>query len=110
MKTIKEICCFNKKLYELFINLIRNEPDLSDRLTVLDSFFLTYIEPKLTDFGFENIERFCGEEGPDEAYSFRLNYYELFLKETDPEIFKLFYEAKRMWMFQYQIISICKEE
>lgn len=109
-KTIAEkLFTFNEKFYDLFIFLVENNNsfnyDLSQRLSILDEFFMVYKYPKLTDFAY-NIEDHEGEGGPFYAHLFLRNSYEMFLKENDPEIYGIFRNAEDIWRDQNGIKAV----
>lgn len=105
----EKLFTFNKKFYDLFIFLVENHNsinyDLSQRLDILDEFFMVYKYPKLTDFAY-NIEDHEGEGGPFYAHLFLRNSYEMFLKENDPEIYGIFRTAEDLWRDQSGIKAV----
>ena len=105
----EKLFTFNKKFYDLFIFLVENHNsinyDLSQRLDILDEFFMVYKYPKLTDFAY-NIEDHEGEGGPFYAHLFLRNSYEMFLKENDPEIYGIFRTAEDLWRDQSGIKDV----
>lgn len=105
----EKLFTFNKTFYDLFIFLVENHNsinyDLSQRLGILDEFFITYKYPKLTEFAF-NIEEHTGEEGWHYAQVFLRNSYEMFLKENDPEIYGIFRTAEDLWRDQNGIKEV----
>lgn len=105
----EKLFTFNKQFYDLFILLVDNNNsfnyELSQRLSILDEFFMVYKYPKLTDFAY-NIENHEGEEGPSEAIIFLRNSYEVFLKENDPEIYSIFRTAEDIWRDQSGIKAV----
>ena len=105
----EKLFTFNKKFYDLFIFLVSNNNsfnyELSQRLDILDEFFIVYKYPKLTDFAY-NIENHEGEDGPFYAQLFLTNSYEMFLKENDPEIYGIFRTAEDLWRDQNGIKDV----
>jgi hypothetical protein len=105
----EKLFTFNKQFYDLFILLVENNNsfnyELSQRLGILDEFFMVYKYPKLSDFAY-NIENHEGEDGPFYAHLFLRNSYELFLKENDPEIYSLFRNAEDIWRDQNGIKEV----
>ena len=109
-KTIAEkLFTFNKTFYDLFIFLVETNNsinyDLSQRLSILDEFFMVYKYPELTKFA-DNIEDHEGEGGPFYAHLFLRNSYEMFLKENDPEIYGFFRNAEDLWRDQSGIKAV----
>lgn len=109
----EKLFTFNKQFYNLFIFLIENHNsfnyDLSQRLSILDEFYMVYKYPKLDDFAY-NIEGHEGEEGPFYAHLFLRNSYEMFLNENDPEIYSIFRTAKDLWRDQNGIKEVLDEK
>lgn len=105
----EKLFTFNRLFYNLFIFLVENNNsinyELSQRLGILDEFFMVYRYPKLEDFAY-NIENHTGEEGPSEAIMFLRNSYEVFLKENDPEIYSIFRNAEDLWRDQNGIKEV----
>ena len=105
----EKLFTFNKTFYDLFIFLVDNNNsfnyELSQRLNILDEFFMVYKYPKLSDFAY-NIENHEGEDGPFYAHLFLRNSYEMFLKENDPEIYSLFRNAEDIWRDQSGIKEV----
>lgn len=105
----EKLFTFNKQFYNLFIFLIENHNsfnyDLSQRLSILDEFYMVYKYPKLEDFAY-NIEGHEGESGPFYAHLFLRNSYEMFLNENDPEIYSIFRTAEDLWRDQNGIKAV----
>lgn len=105
-KSIKELYT-NSKGYELFKMLIdsSNNTELTNRLEILDNYFLTYKYPKILEYGYYIIDH-TGENGSDYMTIFVLGSYEFFLKENDDELFRIWQSAEDIWKTQYQINGI----
>lgn len=109
----EKLFTFNKQFYDLFIFLVSNNNsfnyELSQRLDILDEFFMVYKYPELTKFA-DNIENHEGEDGPFYAHLFLRNSYEMFLKENDPEIYGILRTAEDLWRDQSGIKAVLQGE
>ena len=108
--TIKDLYVCNEQLYNLFNLLVNFRPDLEarGRLNILDMFFITYKYPKLEEFA-NNIVCHYGEEGSHYANVFLRHSYEMFLKENDPELYRIYQAAEEIWCKQSGIEMILKD-
>lgn len=104
--TIKDLY-ISESLCKLFNYLVTFSHDSrpAERLEILNKFFLTYKYPKLSEFA-EKIENHNGEDGPHYALVFIRDNYEMFLKENDPELYRIFCNAEDIWCNQFGIRNI----